>query len=167
MKAKKQFSLFLITFSSIFITADAFSQSINFSGTWEIDKSRTNFNGAPEFVLPKALKVSQTSAGIVIDRTSINARQEEMSYTEQMTFEGKSSRTITASGNTEIDSLSSNSDRSSLVIGINAQSPDGNPILSALETWSLSDDAKTLIVDRQVQQATGMKFEIKGYFSKQ
>lgn len=167
MKIQTQNVIKLICLIVLMSAFKANAQSTNFSGTWQIDTTRTNFNGAPPYILPHTLKVSQTHAGIIIDRGSINGQGQEKHYNEQIASDGKSSQTTTASGNTEIDSLSWSADKTSLVLGISAKSPDGNPILSATETWTLADNGKTLIIDRHVEQTGGMKYDIKAYYIKQ
>jgi hypothetical protein len=167
MKTLKKHTIEAICLLVFFIALKANAQTTYFSGSWQIDKTRTNFGGAPEFVLPKALRVGQTKVGLTIDRTMINGQQEEKHYIQQVTFDGKSNQTITPSGNTETDSLSTSTNKTSPVIGISAKLPDGSLILQATESWSTADDGKTLIIDRYVEQQGGMKYDIKGYYNKQ
>ena len=166
MKTRSQCIIKSFLLITLFITFKASAQTANFSGNWKIDTTRTNFNGAPIFVLPKALRVSETAAGLIIDRTMIGG-QEEKHYTEQMTFDGKSSQAITSSGNTETDTLSHSADKTGLIIHMGVKSPDGKLLIIVTENWSLSDNGNTLIDDRQVQQYDGSKYEIKGYYTKQ
>src|ERR1700744_2551305 len=94
-KTRRKNSIKLFVLFSLLFAINANAQTADFSGIWHIDTVRTKFNGAPTFVLPVNLKVSQTTAGITINRTNINGQQQEKNYIEQMTFDGKSSQTIT------------------------------------------------------------------------
>lgn len=147
-------------------TARAQAQSPDFSGKWQIDKAKTNFGRAPEYVLSHALNVTQTNSGLTVDRTQLNAKGEEKHYTQTLRFDGKSTQTITSNGNMETDSLQAHSGES-LTLGTSSRTPAGAPILNAAETWTLEDNGHTLVIDRKVQQSNGMKFGIKGYYDKQ
>jgi len=166
MKILKKNTIKLFGFISLFLTLKANAQSTNFSGTWHIDTIRTNFNGAPKFVLPHDLKVSQTNAGILIDRGNINGQGEEKHYMEQGSFDGKSSQTTTPSGNIETDSLGWGSDKSNLEIKIDYKKPDGSVLQDADEKWSLSENGKIIIINRQVRLPDGQGYNIIGYYNK-
>lgn len=161
-----QTSFLIVLFLVGLTSTRAQAQSPDLSGKWQIDKTKTNFGRAPEYVLSHALNVTQTNSGLTVDRTQLNAQGEEKHYTQTLRLDGKSTQTITTNGNMETDSVQAHSS-DSLTLGTSARTPAGAPILNATETWTLEDNGHTLVIDRKVQQSSGMKFGIKGYYDKQ
>lgn len=167
MNTKNQFLKPLLILFLVFITIGAKAQTTNFSGKWTLDTGKTDFGQAPKFVISHALQVTQTSAGLMVDRTNLTTQGEEKHYMQQMTFDGKPSQTVTITGNNESDVLSWSADKANLVLAMNVTSTDSKPLAKFTETWSLTDGGKTLVIDRQVEQPDGFKYGIKGYYQKQ
>jgi hypothetical protein len=175
MKTLEKHIIKLVCFIALFIAFKVNAQTVNFSGTWQLDKTRTSFKTSirnmvgtlPEYVLSRALRIVQTSSSLIIDRTNLTPMLEEKHYIQQISFDGKSSQTLSATGNTEADSLDRKSNKTTLVIGITTTTPTGDPSFNVIETWSLADDGRTLVIDRQVEQHDGTIYEIKGYYNKQ
>jgi hypothetical protein len=150
----------------LFTTASAFAQQTDFSGTWQINKSKTDFGQAPEWVLPRAFKVDQSGKGLTIDVTMLSQALEEKHYTEKVAFDGTTSTTTTTSGNTERDSLTWDANKTGLTLMRHIENPSGALIFNDTEQWSLTDDSKTLLIDRQVKQGDGAAYGFKIYYDK-
>jgi len=131
-----------------------FAQKTNFSGTWTLNSDKTDFGKAPQWIIPKTIKVDQQADELALTRTSLDQDLKELppvSYT--LTFDGKP---LDYKGNAITLSWPGNS---TLHI-------DRKAAQSSAEDWTLEDDGKTLVIDRYVEQASGLKYEIKCYYSK-
>jgi len=153
--------------SLLLFSIPAFCQQTNFTGNWQLNKSKTDFKQTPEWALPRALKVMQSKKALMVDRTMLTNTLAEKHYSENILFDGASSVTTTAMGNKETDSLTRSSDKTHLMLKILIVNPSGQPLTNSIEEWSLVDGGKTLLVDRQVEQGDGSKYELKAYFDKQ
>jgi len=172
MKRTKYLLTAILLVSTFLAASRVKAQSVNFSGKWQIDTTRTSFkmpdgSPIPRFVISQAVAVTQTPAGVMIDRTNLTNDLQEKHYLQQMTFDGKASQTVSVSGNNETDVLAWSPDKSGLIVSITSTSPDNQPVAKITETWILADGGKTLLIDKQVEQTGGFKYEIKGYYQKQ
>jgi hypothetical protein len=141
-----------------FVTIAATAQT-NFSGTWKIDKQKIDFGGTPGYVLPVSIQVTQKSTQVSIRRESVDAQGNASNYTEN--FEGTDTMSTTLpSGIFRKAELSWTSIKNSFVIHSVSNS-------KITETWTLADNGQTLIIDRDVEQENGLKYTIKGYYTKQ
>jgi hypothetical protein len=142
-------------------------QQLNFTGQWQLNKSRTDFGQAPEYVLSRALKVTQDAKGLSVDRTNLTTSGEEKHYAQQFSSDGKSTQTITVAGNMETDSLVVGAADSVLTLGMSFMSATNVPVATGVETWTLEDSGNALVIDRKMTNPDGKGYEIKGYYDKQ
>ncbi len=140
----------------------AFAQKTNFSGTWNLDKTRTDFGEAPEYVLTKTYKVEQLGSKIYLTTIGLTDDLKERSPgTDTLNFNGTVSQRHTISGkllNTALQWKANDS----LVITV-----ERKPDFTNTETWTLEDGGKTLIVEKFIAQGNGVNATIKGYYTKQ
>jgi hypothetical protein len=153
--------LFLISLANL-----AMAQKVNFSGSYWINKQKTEFGQAPQSVLPVKLEIKQEKAQITIKRTTVNDQQQESGYTETLSFTGADNEVKLPSGSTRKASLKWQDDQH-FILKSQAVTSDSNPGLAATENWSLTDNGKTLVIDRSVQQPNGLNYTIKAYYDSQ
>src|ERR1700740_1018010 len=125
-------------------TLTTFAQKSNFSGNWTLDKNKTDFHGAPEWVLPRYLKVEQQADKLTLTRTAVNEDMEEqMPVTETLSFDSTPSIRKSDSGPEVTTTLKWTNDMSFTLIRKGAQ--------EATEDWWLEDGGKTLVLNRKVR----------------
>lgn len=141
------------------ISVSAIAQKTNFSGTWEINKSKTNFTEAraAEWVVPRVIKMFQQPEQLTLTRTSTdNQLRDQPAVTEVLPFNGTPFQR--ASGGTQIVTVLSWVDDHAFTISRKGTS-------TAKETWRLEDDGKTLVIDRRVDSEQG-SYSLKCYYDK-
>jgi len=152
----KEIIVSLLLFSSM----GAFAQKTNFSGNWVINKSKIEFGQAPEWVLPKSLKVEQQSERIVVSRTNIDQQLAEQSpIVDTLSFNGNPFQRAQSSGPIVTSTMHWLNDQS-LTLTRKGSS-------TTIETWTLDDSGKTLVVNRSVEQSDGLKYTLKAFYDKQ
>ncbi len=139
----------------------AFAQRTDFSGMWILDKSRTQFGDAPEYVLPRYYKVDQQSSKIILSITTVDQQsKDEPTVVDSLGFDGVPFERKSTSG-LIASSLKWNNDRSFTLTKKSQK-------VNITETWTEEDNGKTLVCDRSVEQTgNGFKYNIKGYYTKQ
>jgi hypothetical protein len=156
--------LFLPLFVCFSLTT--FAQKTDFSGTYKVNKTKTDFGEAPEFILPRFIKVNQEAKQAIIARTQLNAELQEQKPTiDTLSFDGKPSMSKTASGNSTTTTAKWLNDKS-FELTINITKADGSNLLKAVETWNLEENGKLLFINRAVDQGS-MQYTTKAYFDKQ
>ena len=145
-----------------------YASQTNFSGHWQLNKSKTDFGQLHEYSVSRALDVTKSDVALLIDRTGLNTKLEEKHYSEQFNLDGTSTRTTTNNGHPEVDSIENNPDVPALILdmGVTMDEPSFSGILNITETWTLEDGGKTLLVDRVIQQGPA-RVEVKCYYDKQ
>ena len=141
------------------ISISAFAQRTNFSGTWEINKAKTNFAEAraAEWVVPRVIKVDQQAGQLALTRISTdNQMQDQPAITEVLAFNGTPFQRN--SGGTQVTTvLKWTNDRSFTL--------DRKGASTAKESWHLEDDGKALVIDRSVDTGQG-SYSLKCYYDK-
>ncbi len=150
----------IIIVALLIYSIGSFSQKINFAGNWVINKSKTDFGNAPEFVLEKTIKVEQRNDKMDIARIRLDHQLNELPpMIQTLAFDGTSFTGPQPTGPDVTSEMHWQNDQS-LIINLKGAS-------TAVETWTLDDGGKTLIINRSVQQSNGMKYSIKAVFDKQ
>lgn len=149
-----------------FATNTLFAQSTNFSGKWQINKTKTDFGQAPEWVLPKIYAVSNGKSAFIISRVTLDAQLNEHPSTETLTFDGKEALSTLYNGSKRTSSLKWSADQQSFTITASSVM-NTNPGPKISDTWSLSDNGKTLVIDRTVVNPDGGTYSLKAYYDKQ
>jgi hypothetical protein len=145
---------------------NTFAQPTHFSGHWKINADKVAWGEAPHFVLPTLILVDQQQATVNTVRTWLDEQGSERLDTANVTIGGKPFEITTYSGKKRMTSCRAGEHKGSLVFTIDTRTPDHQPWSSATETWSLSEDGATLIIDRFVKQNDGSAYPIKGYYDK-
>ncbi len=157
---RKLFFIALVAIAAISAKAQT-----NFSGTYVINKSKIDFGKAPEWVLPSAFEVVQNGDKLTISRTTVDQAGKET--TRKLDFQpGQATDYTTSSGDKNECLVAWAGDHSSFTLSVQSTKADGSAGQNYKEVWSLADNGHTLIIDRQVAQANGMKYAIKAVYDK-
>ncbi|RZK35385.1 MAG: hypothetical protein EOO61_12000 [Hymenobacter sp.] len=158
----KQTIIFLLLCS---FTSAVFAQQTNFTGKYKVNKTKTNFGVAPEFILPRYILVNQDKGKIIISRTQLDQQSKELvPVVDTLSFDGSEFKGKTASGNISSSKLKWLNSQS-FQLDISVATADGTIRLKVVEVWKLEEDGKILLVDRAVEQGT-MKYTTKAYFDR-
>jgi len=150
---------YLIVVVLIAVVTSASAQKINFTGNYQIDLSRTDFGKAPHFVLPKKISINQGKDKLIISRGQLNKELlEEPPVVDTLGYDSKQFTKISPSGVKTVSTLRW-PDNFSFTIHRQSKS-------ATVETWTLEDSGKTLVLRRDVVQGDGFKYTIIGYYSK-
>lgn len=146
--------------------SEGFDKQVNFSGTWSIDKTKTDFGSAPEYVLPRSFKIDQLKDMITIERVLLDGQLTEHPLKEILPFSEVPVETVTYTGGKRNSILKWNEDHNGFELSTKSMAASGAPGLIIKETWTLRDDGKMLSIERYVEQPNGQKYTIKGYYDK-
>jgi len=142
-------------------------QSVNFTGSYQISETKTDFGDAPHSVLPAKLTISQLKDRLTVQRITVDSNKQETVNSETLKFDGSKTETTLKSGNKRTASLKGSANQNSFTIDSRSVTPDGKLNTQINETWTLEADGKTLVLTRQVEQGNGLKYTIKGYYDRQ
>lgn len=160
---KKLVSFIVLAFLT---QAAAIAQHPDFSGDWKVNKDKVQWGQAPEWVLPRVLHILQDKDGITLVSTELTEKLDTYPDTSLLQFDGKEFASMTHSGKKQSSWVVWEGNQ--LVEHISVTTQDGQPWQEVLETWSLSDDGKSLTIKRDVQQKNNnFNYTITGYFDKQ
>lgn len=144
----------------------AFAQKTNFSGSYKVNKDKVNWGQAPEFILPRYIKVDQGKDKVIISRVPLDEDLKELSaVADTLDFKGTIFTKTTVSGKTT--SVLKWLNDSSFELSRQSIDQDGELAVSAIETWTLEDSGKTLIISRMVTQGDGLKYTTKAFYDRQ
>ncbi|WP_259070360.1 hypothetical protein HDF24_14540 [Mucilaginibacter sp. X4EP1] len=153
--------ILLVTLSGTLVA----QQKFDYTGTYAVNKSKIDFGKAPDWILPSRFKVTQEGKKLIIVRTIVNETgiETDRAYTfeDDKPFEYNSTN-----GQKNISTLLWNADKASFIISLQSTTADGKPGQNYTETWSLTDGGNTLFINRDVEQANGLKYNIKAYYDK-
>ncbi|HTD99041.1 MAG TPA: hypothetical protein VK668_07120 [Mucilaginibacter sp.] len=149
------------------ICNNLFAQATDFSGKWQINKTKTDFDHLPESVIPQIYIVSRGKETIVIERKTIDTSRNEHKSIDSLSFSGKVMTAILYNGTRRTVTLKWADNEHIFLITATSVYKDGNPGPKYIDAWSLADNGKTLIVDRHVDQSDGSTYSLKAYYDKQ
>jgi len=139
----------------------------DFSGTYVMNKTKTNLGPAPEWILPRYIKVEQQKKTVVIARTGLNQQLEEQPpVADTLAFDGAAFVRKVGGNNVVSSSLNWNTDTSFEIDRKTIN--DMNIAVSTLkESWTLEEEGKTLVINREVVQANGKAYQTRAVFDRQ
>jgi len=140
---------------SAFAFAAINANATDFSGEWKLNESKSNLGQFGRAA--KTLKIQGNVENIAIQRISTNQAGEAVTTDEKLTFDDKETES-TVFGNNKKKSKAKWSDdgkklnvKSTIVFERNGQSME----IKTTETWTLSDDGKTLTIDSTSESSRG------------
>lgn len=170
MKKKRSIIFLLSVFIGLLATSAGYAQQTSalavFTGKWEIDMKRTDFERmrVPVWILPRSIAIRQKKEVLTIDSKWYDQQMQQHYYTEYLPVDGTSYELILADGGKRVVSLKPNGQGTSFVLSVYTLRSNGDRDKDYSETWALEDDGKTLTIDRKAQQAND--YSIKAYYTK-
>jgi hypothetical protein len=142
-------SLMMIGLSILFfLQVSAQSGSVNFSGNWALNESKSKFGDSPFRMASTTLVVKQDGNTLSTDRTMAGP-DGEMKMTNNYTLDGKVSENTGMMDMKTKSTVAWSEDKSSITISstmvfdMNGESRE----MKSAETWKLSDGGKTLTIE--------------------
>lgn len=119
---------------------------INLSGQWKLNESKSELGDFGARLAPKSIKVDQKADAITIERHVTTFNGEEATRTETLTFDGKITEGAGGFGNAVRKSSAKwSDDGKKMIVNYSISFQDNE--FKGTETWSLSDDGKTLSLE--------------------
>ena len=140
-------------------------QKVDFSGSWKLDRNKTDFGKLSENTVPIKVSINQTSDTILIDRFTKNSQDELHSYIERLPLNGNSIENMTNLYTKKIASIQLEDDAKLTEIAQYINYSD-NVRYKGIETWILSNAGNTLTVTRE-DKANGSSYFRKMVYDKQ
>lgn len=140
-----------------------------FSGKWILNLSKSNFGDNPLYVVPKQINVLTDKSYFDITflatgNAGADSTFHEKDLLEETPFQKQSAdqRTVKYVVSLTDDGMLLNRDYSASFSG----KPDEEEF-HATEAWKLSEDGKSLTLDKQVKAASGYEYAVKAVYDKQ
>lgn len=138
---------------------------VDFTGTWKLNYTKTDFGQAPKWILPSGFTVKQGKESVLIVSTLLDTALAAHFVSETLPFNGQAVTTTIAANVQRTASLHW-PNPNSFVISSTATN-EGKPGNQVTDSWALTDGGKTLILDRKVIQSNGFTYTSKAFFDKQ
>ena len=143
---------------ALFVISAAAAAKVDFSGTWTLDKSRSE--GLPEALKDQVITVTQTGDRINIE-SKITMEQGEQNVSDVYTLDGKPAD-FTSKGPGGIEGKGKRTakwraDGNSIEVteAITYDTPQGPVAVDITRTWALSADGKALTIDMNISSPMG------------
>lgn len=149
--------LFLVG-SPVRVTA----QQVNFSGKWLLNESKSEFGRVPPYAAVKQWEIRQDGSKLFVNRVLVNARNEETKSSEEDFIDGKPHEVKLAPGNTKINTISWQDDKSLKMISEYKNPTDPTKNYTLITVWTLGEDGKTLL-----ENFTSPTYSLKAVYDKQ
>src|SRR6478736_2512483 len=153
-RAERVVSMLAIVIAALF--SSAAGVKADFSGEWVFDPLKSNLSES-SMMAPIKMVITQEKNAIVIQRVSRNQQNENMSMTDNISFDGKETDGTGFANSTRRSSMVWESNNSfKLKISVSG-TMEGTPFnVSITEDWSLSSDRNTLTIDREANGTRGL-----------
>jgi len=145
-----------------------FAQRANFSGNWVINIEKSEFGKAPLYTVSKELKIEQKEDSLNIVAYSTNQIGEDNPPAlTKYKLDGKPTSKITEDKRKMITTIqwSGNSRIFTKTSHFSLPNNESQEDYIRTDIWQLSDDGKTLIIERNVESKGG-KYFIKAIYDK-
>jgi hypothetical protein len=147
-RLSKKINPFVIIGLALLFTAQLSAQTVNFSGTWALNESKSKFGDAQFRMAASILSVKQEGNNLSIDRTMNGPDGQEMKMTGKYTMDGKESENSGMMDMKTKSTVTWAADKKSFTIASSTlfNMNGDNREMKSSETWKLEDD-KTLRID--------------------
>ena len=140
-------------------TSATIINSVNFSGEWKLNESKSELGQFGGRGAAKTIKVVSSDAnGISTERISTNQNGEEVTRKESLTFDGKESESAGGFGNSTRKATAKWSDdgQSMIINAVMTFDRDGEKMeIKQKETWKLGDNGQTLTIEANSSSSFG------------
>jgi hypothetical protein len=136
-------------FTLMFFQVSAQSSSVDFSGNWVLNESKSKLGDGPFRMASSTLVVKQQGNSISIDRTMPGRDGEEMKMSGKYTLDGKVCENKGIMDMKTTSTVNWSTDKKSITIASSTFfEMDGNSMeMKSSETWKLGDGGKSVIVE--------------------
>jgi len=163
VKLKFQILTVLFLISSAGLKAQ---QVTNFTGTWIRNTDKCDIGDHLVInTVPVRVVINQDEKQIEIKRVQIHEQGDTAAYTEKIKFDGSAGKSVVRQNSNKSSTGAWSADHKQFLETANYTDDQGNPTQKAKETWSLSEDGKTLTF--QIVLVAGDKdYELTEVFDK-
>lgn len=160
LRRQSRKSTIAITAIIFFIcTSATVINSVNFSGEWKLNESKSDLGQFGGRGAARTLKVTSLDAnGISIDRISTNQNGEQVTRTEKLTFDGKEVESAGGFGNSTRKATAKWSDdgKAMIIDAVMTFDRNGEKMeIKQKETWTLAADGQTLTIEANSSSSFG------------
>lgn len=139
----------------------------NFSGSYRLDKSKTEFDEAPDWIIPQGYQITQNNGDVTIVRDLLDPQLKQQRDTLRLKADGGVFHNDSYSGKKQSFTLKWDADQKGFVVTLHSVTPEGDVFADKTEHWTLSDEGKALSIVLDANQVSnGFKYTVKGYYSK-
>jgi hypothetical protein len=151
---------FLFSFTKV-------ADKANFSGSWKLNEGKSELGDFGRFTAKK-IKVEQKDDAIAISKTAASRNGEDVTTSETLTFDGKTSETTVFGSSKKKSTAKWSDDGKTLTISYNiAFERNGETVeIAGTETWTLADEGKTLSLQTVTTSQQGER-KTKGIYDKE
>lgn len=170
---ERAFSKSLLTMSTAILIVAVFSafqgnkivQEVNFTGTWLLNKTKSEFNNLPAIVASQKVIVEQKK-----DKLKVQSINGEAPNDYAYTFDNKPSETIHPNGRKSTSSVQWSEDKQSLYrnLSVSTVGDQSKEEYKRAEVWTLTEDGKVLVISQVVTPSNGKPgYSFKAVYDKQ
>lgn len=140
----------------------------NYGGSWKLNVQKSELGDFGDRIAPKKLNVDQKDDQIIIARTGTGFNGDEYISTETLTFDGKTNEMTIFETSKKKSTIKWSEDGNSFVItymlslSFNGETTE----INGTETWSLTNDGKTVITEAKSSGPQG-EFTMKAAYDKE
>ena len=140
----------------------------NYGGSWKLNEQKSELGEFGARIAPKKLKIDQKDDQIVISRTGTGFNGEEYTTVETITFDGKPAEMTIFETSKKKSTIKWSEDGNSftisyvLTLNFNGETNE----INGTETWSLTNDGKTVIAETKSSGPQG-EFTMKVAYDKE
>ena len=124
-------------------------KKLNLSGTWSLNNSKSEFGEFGQMWASTKIVVTHKKKDLSLERTSVGQDGQTMTMTETYTIDGVECENVIFGENKKVSTVNLTDDKSGLTIKSTLYLEfDGQEmVIGTVETFSLADDGKTLVID--------------------
>ena len=108
--------------------------------------------------------MAQSNDKLSINKTILDDQKHEINSNVVLPFDGSKVEITASNGSKAAESCQKNTQQNIHIL-ITLPQPDGEDHI--IEDWSLTDNGKTMIINRIMIQSNGLKYNIKAYYNKE
>ncbi|MDB5157280.1 MAG: hypothetical protein JWR50_1987 [Mucilaginibacter sp.] len=141
----------------------------NFTGTWVLNLSKSDFGDNPLYVVPKQAKISGDNESLNIEMVVIAVSGADSTMKIKLSTAGKPVDVITADKRTRHYNTTWTESEQTLKVEYSS-SYSGKPDTEqyhTTDTWKLSADGKELTLNKEVKVDSGYGYTVKAVYDKQ
>lgn len=169
-RLKKTLPLLLIFFCFIMGTSAKITlQKPDFSGTWVLNVSKSDFGDIPKYVAPKQVKITSDKENLIMEMLVIAVSGADSTMIAKLPTTGNTVHMLTADQRTRLYNATW-TDNDQILKAEYSSSYSGKPDeeeYHTIEIWKLSSDGKQLLLNKQVKVANGYEYAVKVVYDKQ